>query len=102
MCNKTIHFKQRMSQRGIKSEFVDFLLKFGVVDGDKTTLTKKDCIFLSQMFSRFKKTVDKMAEKGGYTLVANEESLITIYRVNSFNEAKAKAKALKNRTEDLF
>ena len=31
-----------------------------------------------------------MAEKGGYSLIASDEALITIYRLDSFNLAKAR------------
>lgn len=87
---KTRHICQRMSQRGITSEILDLLKSFGIQDGDKITLDKKNCLELSKIFSKLKKVSDKMAEKGGYSLIASDEALITIYRLDSFNLAKAR------------
>lgn len=33
-----------------------------------------------------------MAEKGGYTLVATKEALITVYRLDSYKKSKARNK----------
>ena len=86
---KTRHIHQRMSERGITQPVIDILYHFGISDGDKITLSKKNCELLSQVFSKMKKITDKMAEKGGFTLVADGETLITTYRLNSFNLAKS-------------
>ena len=40
---KTRHIARRMSQRGIKSEVLDMVSKFGVRDGDKLILNRKAC-----------------------------------------------------------
>lgn len=87
--HKTRHIQQRMSQRGITEAIINMVFDFGISDGDKITLDKKNCQLLSKLFEQMKRTTDKMAEKGGYTLVASGESLITVYRLNSFNFAKA-------------
>ncbi len=85
--SKTRHIQKRMSQRGITSAILDLVERFGVCDnGDKVILTKKNCQRLSAVLANMKKVVDKMAEKGGYTLVESGDSLITIYRTNSFNK----------------
>ncbi len=82
---KTRHIMQRMSQRGIKNSIVEFLEKFGVSDGDKIVLNKKNCQTLSEMFGNFKRISDKMAEKGGYTLVSTDDLMITVYRLDSYH-----------------
>jgi len=87
---KTRHLQQRMSQRGITTEILNMVERFGVCDGDKITLTKKNCQALSKLFADLKKTADKMAEKGGYTVVACGEAIITAYRLNSYNPSLAK------------
>ena len=89
MC-RTRHMQQRMSQRGITSEIIEMLLRFGVSDGDKIILTRKNCQLLSKLFADLKRTTDKMAEKGGYTVVANGDSLITTYRLGSYLPSLAK------------
>lgn len=87
---KTRHIHQRMNQRGITEDMLDIVLEFGIpAGGDKITIDKKNCALLSKFFGHMKKVTDKMAEKGGLTVVANAESLITVYRLNSFNFAKA-------------
>ena len=86
--SKTRHMQQRMSQRGITSEIIEMLLRFGVSDGDKIILTRKNCQLLSKLFADLK--TDKMAEKGGYTVVANGDSLITTYRLGSYLPSLAK------------
>lgn len=88
--SKTRHMQQRMSQRGITAEIIEMLLRFGVSDGDKITLTRKNCQLLSKLFADLKKTTDKMAEKGGYTVVASGEYLITTYRLDSYMPSLAK------------
>ena len=39
----TAHFRQRMSQRGIKQVYVDLTLAYGKEMGDKVVLDKKSC-----------------------------------------------------------
>lgn len=87
--HKTRHIQQRMSQRGITEAIINMVFDFGISDGDKITLDKKNCQLLSKLFEQMKRTTDNMAEKGCYTLVASGESLVTVYRLNSFNFAKA-------------
>lgn len=87
---KTRHIQERMTQRGIVEPVLNMLLEFGISDGEKIILSKKNCKTLSEIFAKMKKITDKMAEKGGYTLVASGDALITTYRLNSFNLSKAK------------
>jgi hypothetical protein len=88
--SKTRHLQQRMSQRGITSEIIEIVTKFGHSCGDKVILTKKNCEFLSQKLATLKRTIDKMAEKGGYTVVSCEGALITTYRVDRYNRKLTK------------
>lgn len=84
---RTRHIQKRMTQRGISSEILNLVERFGIYDnGDKVILTRKNCQKLSEVLANMKRLVDKMAEKGGYTLVKSDDSLITIYRINSFNK----------------
>lgn len=87
---KTKHFQQRLSQRGITENVIEMLLNYGIYEGDKIILTKKNCQFLSKVFEQLKKTSDKMAEKGGYAAVTSKDALITAYRLDSFNRFLAK------------
>ena len=108
MC-RTRHMQQRMSQRGITSEIVKMVGMFGICNNDRITLTGKNCEYLSEVPAKgicnndritltgknceylsevpakFKRTLDKMAQKGGCTVVNRGRSLITAFRVDSFN-----------------
>ncbi len=84
MC-RTRHMQQRMSQRGITSEIVKMAGMFGICNNDRITLTGKNCEYLSEVPAKFKRTLDKMAQKGGCTVVNRGRSLITAFRVDSFN-----------------
>lgn len=84
MC-RTRHMQQRMSQRGITSEIVKMVGMFGICNSDRITLTGKNCEYLSNVPAKFERTLDKMAQKDGCTVVNRGRSLITDFRVDSFN-----------------
>lgn len=89
---KTRHLHKRLNQRGITEAVLKILLNYGLEYGEKRSLDKKNCLELSDLFAHLKKVTDKMAEKGGYTLVATKEALITVYRLDSFSKSKARNK----------
>ena len=84
MC-RTRHMQHRMSQRRITSEIVKMAGMFGICNNDRITLTGKNCEYLSEVPAKFKRTLDKMAQKGGCTVVNRGRSLLTAFRVDSFN-----------------
>ena len=84
MC-RTRHMQQRTSQRKITSEIVKMAGMFGICNNDRITLTGKNCEYLSEVPAKFKRTLDKMAQKGGCTVVNRGRSLLTAFRVDSFN-----------------
>ena len=51
---------------------------------DRITMNGMNCEFLSNVPAKFKRTLDKMAQKGGCTVVNRGRSLITAFRVDSF------------------
>lgn len=79
------HMQQRMSQRRSTSEIVKMAGMFGICNNDRITLTGKNCEYLSEVPAKFKRTLDKVAQKGGCTVVNRRRSLITACRVDSFN-----------------
>ena len=87
---KTKHAIARASQRGIKDMFVKLVYLLGTDIGDKRLITRKQCLELSSVLSVLKRKVDQMAEKGGYVGVINKNTLLTIYRANSYSPKKAK------------
>ena len=77
--------QQRMSQRGITSKIVKMAGMLGICNSDRITLTGKNSEFLSNVPAKFKRTLGKMAQKDGCTVVNRRRSLITACRVDSFN-----------------
>ena len=61
--SKTRHMQQRMSQRGITSEIIEMLLRFGVSDGDKIILTRKNCQLLSKLFADLKRRLHSCCQR---------------------------------------
>ncbi len=92
---KTRHFQQRISQRGIRASFIEMLNLFGVCEGDRISLSRKNCQMLSRLLADTKKVIDKMSEKGGYSMVAVDDVLITAYRIDSYRRsARRKSSSL--------
>ena len=71
MC-RTRHMQQRMSQRGITSKIVKMAGMLGICNSDRFTLTGKNSEYLSEVPAKIKKTLDKMAQKGGCTAVIGQ------------------------------
>lgn len=75
----THHIKQRMSQRGISQDMVELVLAHGTPDQDKYVLGHKEALRLLEELQRFERVVKKILDKGGVTVVAEGEALITAY-----------------------
>lgn len=105
---KSRHVSMRMNQRGISNAVINMLSTFGICDGDRISLNKKNCQYLSSILMGMKRELDRMAQKGGYTMVAVDDVLITVYRNNSFNEHKAiqsgadKRRFFQSQTEEYY
>lgn len=84
MTRTTQHFSKRMSHRGITSEIVKTVRRFGVAHGDKIILNKKGYRAASDLLEKTKRLLDEISETGGYVVVEVDDALITTYRLNSF------------------
>lgn len=80
----THHMKQRMSQRGISREMVDFVLDHGQIEQDKIVLGRKEARQLLKRLQDQMRVVKKVLDKGGVTVVTEGEALITTYNVDSY------------------
>lgn len=80
----THHMKQRMSQRGISREMVDFVLDHGHIEQDKIVLGRKEARQLLKRLQDEMRVVKKVLDKGGVTVVTEGEALITTYNVDSY------------------
>lgn len=80
----TQHVMQRMSQRGVTGEMVDFVLNFGSLEQDKYVLGKRQALALLDELKKQERVVKKILDKGGVTVVAHDDVLITTYNRNSY------------------
>ncbi|TDF62062.1 DUF4258 domain-containing protein [Cupriavidus sp. L7L] len=76
---QTKHMKQRLSQRGISQDMVELVLAHGTPDHDKYVLGFKEARRLLEQFQGFERVLKKIIDKGGVTVVAEGEALITAY-----------------------
>jgi len=86
----TKHCLRRMSQRGIKMEHIDLVMRFGQNQGDKIVLNRKmiKYIISQRRFSHLKSKLLKLMDKGGVIAVCENSSIITTYNVNSYKRVR--------------
>jgi hypothetical protein len=73
--HKTKHIEKRMAQRGISKAMIELVLNYGEESGDKVVLGRRKAKRLLEDF----RTLIKIIDKGGVTVVAQGEALITAY-----------------------
>lgn len=78
----TKHFQSRMSQRGLPKKIIDLVLEFGKDNGDKLILNRKETQKLIDEVDDFKKNLLKVMDKGGVTVVLDNEFLVTTYNLD--------------------
>lgn len=86
----TAHADARMNQRGINKKHLGLVLEHGEYDGDKMVLSAKAARKRMATLKQEMKTLESVANKGGITVVINNNCLITTYRANSFSASDAK------------
>ena len=80
----TKHSLARMSQRGLPKKLVDLAFEFGKEQGDKLILNRKSTQKLINEIDNMRKELLKVIDKGGVTLVIDNDTLITAYNTNSY------------------
>ena len=80
----TNHFLARMSQRGISKKLVDLVCEYGKEKGDKLILNKKTTQTLIKEIDSMRKELLRIMDKGGVTVVLDNDALITAYNTNSY------------------
>lgn len=80
----TKHCQARMSQRGLPKRLLDLVLEFGKDSGDKLILNKKATQRVIDEIDTMRKELLRVMDKGGVTVVIDNESLITAYNTNSY------------------
>lgn len=81
----TIHCQQRSSQRGIKHRSIDLAMQYRRIFKDKVILDKKECDKQISLLQHKLKDLIQLKEKGGITVIFENDSLITTYRCNSYS-----------------
>lgn len=84
----TKHFQCRMSQRGLTKKLIDLVFEFGKDKGDKLILDRKETQKLIDEIDSFRKNLLKVMDKGGVTIVVEDEKLITTYNLDKKNRNK--------------
>ena len=82
---KTRHMHQRMSQRGITDRMLQVVSDYGVTQGDKQILDRKNIDALMNGMDRFRKDLLKIRDKGGLVVVEANDVYITAYNIDSFD-----------------
>ena len=75
MHKTTKHIEKRMAQQGISKAMIELVLNYGEESGDKVVLGRRSAQRLLEDF----RTLIKIIDKGGVTVVAQGEALITAY-----------------------
>jgi hypothetical protein len=80
----TKHCQSRMSQRGLPKRLLELVLEFGKDSGDKLILNKKATQKVIEEIDTIRKELLRVLDKGGVTLVLDNDALITAYNTNSY------------------
>jgi hypothetical protein len=87
------HAAQRMSQRGISRRLVDFALRYGRVEGDKHVLDRNESRRLIEALNEELPLAKRVMDKGGITVVAGGDTLVTTYNVGTYARPHRTAQA---------
>lgn len=80
----TKHCQAKISQRGLPKKLLDLVLEFGKDKGDKLILNKKATQKVIDEIDTIRKELLRIMDKGGVSVVLDNESLITAYNTNSY------------------
>jgi hypothetical protein len=80
----TQHSLARMSQRGLSKSLIDLVFEYGKEQGDKLILNKKTTQRMIKEIDSMRKELLRIIDKGGVTVVVDNDTLITAYNTNSY------------------
>lgn len=80
----TKHCQARMAQRGLPRRLLDLVLELGKDSGDKLVLSKKATQKIIDEIDAMRKELLRIMDKGGVTVVIDNEAIITAYNTNSY------------------
>jgi len=84
----TRHVHKRMGQRGITQRLINIVRVHGVQRGDKYILGRQNIDDLIQDLDVLRKNLLKVRDKGGLVVVEANETVITAYRIESYDRQK--------------
>ncbi len=81
---ETYHFQARKNQRGIKNSWIDIVINYGDICGDKIVFGQKQVNRLLEKgcSNKFRKELLKISDKKGLVVVFENDVLITVYQIN--------------------
>jgi len=82
---KTKHFGDRLQQRGIRVKTVELARQYGIPDGDKLILGRKQILIRLNELDQERKELIRAMDKGGVVVVERGGTLVTAYDFDSFN-----------------
>jgi len=80
-----------MNQRGINAVLVDLVCEYGMEDGDRLILDRKNTTRLLEEIGRVTKRLERIRSKGGIVVVEANDAQITTYALDSYSASKKKA-----------
>ena len=82
--SKTRHIQKRLNQRGIRDGLLSVVAEFGVTKGDKLILNRKGAEDVLKQLDALRQKLLEIQKKGGLVVVEAGESLVTTYRLDSY------------------
>lgn len=76
---KTKHIQQRMSQRGVSRDMVEYVLDNGTAENSRYVFGRKEALARLEGLQREERLLKKILDKGGVVVVADNDALITTY-----------------------
>jgi len=75
----TNHVQERMSQRGISRDMIEYVLTNGTPERDKVIMGRKEALRLLEVLQEEQRLLKKILDKGGVVVVADGNAVITTY-----------------------
>ena len=86
---RTKHFDQRMNQRGIRKAWIPVIFQYGKKSGSHVTMDRRICQMAREEIKAQLKIIDSIEKGGGWTIVTENDCLITAFRVDSYSRSLA-------------
>lgn len=77
--HSTHHAKERMAQRGISRDMVEYVLANGTPRQDRVIMGRKDALQMLELLKEEQRLLKKILDKGGVVVIAEGDAVITTY-----------------------